>query len=146
MVMPSREPVMRRNRLAASATAEPRRLAEVRGQASAVILRIFRRAGLLEKRRHTLRHTFGTHAALFGVNPWRLQSWMGHKRIDDWRWASDRESKVTRANHGGSNEAITSIKPTMLEFSSPSRPTATLRRDRSGWHDTALIGDAMTAV
>jgi hypothetical protein len=30
-----------------------------------------------------LRHTFGTHAALFGVNPWRLQSWMGHKRIDE---------------------------------------------------------------
>ena len=27
--------------------------------------------------------TFGTHAALFGVNPWRLQSWMGHKRIDE---------------------------------------------------------------
>ncbi|MBX3155533.1 MAG: tyrosine-type recombinase/integrase [Deltaproteobacteria bacterium] len=30
-----------------------------------------------------LRHCFGTHAALFGVNPWRLQSWMGHKRIDE---------------------------------------------------------------
>src|SRR5690348_17004751 len=39
--------------------------------------------GLPEKRWHTLRHTFGTHAALFGVNPWRLQSWMGHKRIDE---------------------------------------------------------------
>src|SRR5512135_2030828 len=36
-----------------------------------------------EKRWHTLRHTFGTHASLFGVNPWRLQSWMGHKRIDE---------------------------------------------------------------
>ena len=32
---------------------------------------------------HTLRHTFGTHAALFGVNPWRLQAWLGHKRIDE---------------------------------------------------------------
>jgi hypothetical protein len=32
---------------------------------------------------HHLRHTFGTHAALFGVNPWRLQAWMGHKRIDE---------------------------------------------------------------
>jgi len=53
------------------------------GQANAVILRICRRAGLPEKRWHTLRHTFGTHAALFGVNPWRLQSWMGHKRIDE---------------------------------------------------------------
>ena len=29
------------------------------------------------------RHCFGTHAALFGVNPWRLQSWMGHKRIEE---------------------------------------------------------------
>ena len=44
---------------------------------------ICRRAGLPLKRWHTLRHTFGTHAALFGVNPWRLQSWMGHKRIDE---------------------------------------------------------------
>ena len=48
-----------------------------------MILRICRRAGLPEKRWYTLRHTFGTHAALFGVNPWRLQSWMGHKRIDE---------------------------------------------------------------
>ena len=32
---------------------------------------------------HTLRHTFGTHAARFGVNPWRLQTWLGHKRIDE---------------------------------------------------------------
>ena len=27
--------------------------------------------------------TFGTHAALFGVNPWRLQAWLGHKGIDE---------------------------------------------------------------
>jgi integrase len=53
------------------------------GQANAVILRICRRAGLPLKRWHTLRHTFGTHAALFGVNPWRLQAWLGHKRIDE---------------------------------------------------------------
>jgi hypothetical protein len=32
---------------------------------------------------HILRHSFGTHAALFGVNPWRLQTWMGRKRIDE---------------------------------------------------------------
>jgi integrase len=32
---------------------------------------------------HTLRYSFGTHAALFGVKPWRLQTWMGHKRIDE---------------------------------------------------------------
>jgi integrase len=57
--------------------------AKTDGQANAVILRICRRAGLPMKRWHNLRHTFGTHAALFGVNPWRLQSWMGHKRIDE---------------------------------------------------------------
>jgi integrase len=57
--------------------------AKTDGQSNASILRICRRAGLPERRWHTLRHTFGTHAALFGVNPWRLQSWMGHKRIDE---------------------------------------------------------------
>jgi hypothetical protein len=25
----------------------------------------------------------GTHAALFGVDPWRLRAWLGHKRIDE---------------------------------------------------------------
>jgi integrase len=29
------------------------------------------------------RHGFGTHAAMFGVNPWKLMTWMGHKRIDE---------------------------------------------------------------
>ncbi len=53
------------------------------GQASWVIGRICRRAGLPVRYWHILRHTFGTHAALFGVNPWRLQTWMGHKRIDE---------------------------------------------------------------
>ena len=45
--------------------------------------RICRKAGLPVRYWHTLRHSFGTHAALFGVNPWRLQSWMGHKRIEE---------------------------------------------------------------
>jgi integrase len=45
--------------------------------------RICRLAGLPARGWHTLRHTFGTHAALFGVNPWRLMTWMGHKRIDE---------------------------------------------------------------
>jgi hypothetical protein len=31
----------------------------------------------------TLRHSYGAHAAMFGVNPWRLQAWLGHKRIDE---------------------------------------------------------------
>ena len=52
-------------------------------QADVAIRRICRRAGLPVRYWHTLRHSFGTHAALFGVNPWRLQSWMGHKRIDE---------------------------------------------------------------
>jgi integrase len=52
-------------------------------EARRAIERICRRAGLPLRQWHTLRHTFGTHAALFGVNPWRLQTWLGHKRIDE---------------------------------------------------------------
>ena len=45
--------------------------------------RLCRKAGLPEQGWHRLRHSFGTHAAMFGVNPWRLMTWMGHKRIDE---------------------------------------------------------------
>jgi hypothetical protein len=38
---------------------------------------------LPERGWHILRHGFGTHAAMFGVNPWKLMTWMGHKRIDE---------------------------------------------------------------
>jgi integrase len=53
------------------------------GEADHAIERICRRAGLPVRYWHTLRHSLGTHAALFGVNPWRLQVWLGHKRIDE---------------------------------------------------------------
>jgi len=53
------------------------------GDADHAIARICRRAGLPVRYWHTLRHSLGTHAALFGVNPWRLQAWLGHKRIDE---------------------------------------------------------------
>lgn len=52
-------------------------------QADKAMGRICRRAGLPVRLFHTLRHTFGTHAAMFDVNPWRLQAWLGHKRIDE---------------------------------------------------------------
>jgi len=52
-------------------------------QTSHATYRICRRAKLEERGCHVLRHTFGTHAALFGVNPWMLMRWMGHKRIDE---------------------------------------------------------------
>ncbi len=45
--------------------------------------RLCRAAGLPEHGWHTLRHSFGTHAAMFGVNPWKLMQWMGHKRVDE---------------------------------------------------------------
>jgi integrase len=45
--------------------------------------RLCRAAGLPERGWHILRHAFGTHAAMFGVNPWKLMVWMGHKRIDE---------------------------------------------------------------
>ena len=57
--------------------------AKTDSQANCAIERICRRARLLIRYWHTLRHSFGTHAALFGVNPWRLQTWLGHKRIDE---------------------------------------------------------------
>lgn len=53
------------------------------GQASHAARRICRKAGLPESGWHRLRHSFGTHAAMFGANPWRLMTWMGHKRIDE---------------------------------------------------------------
>ena len=52
-------------------------------QAVWAMARLCRLAGLPEHQWHRLRHTFGTHCALFGVNPWRLQTWLGHKRIDE---------------------------------------------------------------
>ena len=57
--------------------------AKTDGQFNAAIIRICDRAGLPLKRWHRLRHTFGTHAAMCGVNPWTLQSWLGHKRIEE---------------------------------------------------------------
>jgi integrase len=53
------------------------------GQGQAGLYRICRYAGLPERQWHVLRHSFATHAAMFGVNPWSLQSWMGHKRIEE---------------------------------------------------------------
>jgi len=45
--------------------------------------RLCRAAGLPEHGWHIMRHAFGTHAAMFGVNPWKLMQWMGHKRVDE---------------------------------------------------------------
>ena len=55
------------------------------GQSKSAIYRVYARAGFGEHDGgwHVLRHSFGTHAALFGVNPWTLMRWMGHKRIDE---------------------------------------------------------------
>jgi integrase len=48
-----------------------------------MMYRVCRLAGLPERGWHALRHSFGTHGAMLGVNPWRLMTWMGHKRIDE---------------------------------------------------------------
>lgn len=45
--------------------------------------RLCRAAGLPERSWHIMRRGFGTHAAMFGVNPWKLMTWMDHKRIDE---------------------------------------------------------------
>jgi integrase len=59
--------------------------------------RIARRAGLGERVSgwHVGRHTFGTHAALLAVNPWDLNQWMGHTRMEETQLYAD----VARA-HG----------------------------------------------
>jgi integrase len=53
------------------------------GETKHVIYRICRAARLPERSWHVLRHTLATHAAQLGVNPWTLQRWLGHKRIDE---------------------------------------------------------------
>ena len=53
------------------------------GQTSKAIYRITDAAGLPPRGWHVLRHSFGTHAAQLGANPWTLMTWMGHKRIDE---------------------------------------------------------------
>lgn len=52
-------------------------------QTSHAVYRVCDRAELPARSWHVLRHSFGTHAARFGVNPWQLMEWMGHKRIDE---------------------------------------------------------------
>ena len=52
-------------------------------QTSHATYRVCEGAGLPKRGWHVLRHSFGTHAARFGVNPWQLMEWMGHKRIDE---------------------------------------------------------------
>ena len=71
--------VVRNGFVVRSLDGEPKR----DGQMCHAIERICRRAGLPVRYWHTLRHSLGTHAAMFGVNPWRLQAWLGHKRIDE---------------------------------------------------------------
>lgn len=60
--------------------------------------RIAKRAGLEDKvagEWHIGRHTFGTHAAMLGMNPWFLREWMGHQRLEETQLYAD----VARA-HG----------------------------------------------
>lgn len=50
-----------------------------------VLERIYERSGVRRRDRsvwHLFRHTFGSHAVLFGVNPYRLMVWMGHKSLE----------------------------------------------------------------
>ncbi|HEX9101779.1 MAG TPA: tyrosine-type recombinase/integrase, partial [Polyangia bacterium] len=47
------------------------------------VRRICRGAGLPESGWHRLRHTFGTHAALLGLNPFRLQAYLGHRSMNE---------------------------------------------------------------
>jgi hypothetical protein len=66
-----------------SASTSPREAKHDENQVKGLSYRLCRKAGLPERGWHCLRHTFGTHAAIFGVNQWRLMSWMGHKLINE---------------------------------------------------------------
>lgn len=50
-------------------------------QTKSKIYTLCRQAGLPERGWHVLRHSFATHAAMFGINPWTLMNWLGHKNI-----------------------------------------------------------------
>jgi integrase len=45
--------------------------------------RTCRLARLPERGWHVLRHSFATHSAMFGVNPWTLNAWLGHKTMEE---------------------------------------------------------------
>lgn len=53
------------------------------GQTSHAIIRTYGRAGVPIRGWHALRHTFATHAAMFGANPWTLNAWLGHKTMEE---------------------------------------------------------------
>lgn len=57
----------------------------------AMMARVVKRAGLEEKVSgwHIGRHTFATHAAMLNVNPWVLQQWMGHGRLEETQLYAD---------------------------------------------------------
>jgi integrase len=72
--------------------------------ADTAIRRICRRAGLPVRYFHVLCHTFGTHVVLFGVNPWRLQVWLGRldPRSQWWqrfRWCDRGDSNPAKTSH-----------------------------------------------
>ena len=71
-------PQVRRGRVICGADGKP--VAETAFKHT--IYRVCRKAGLPERGWHVLRHSFATHAARFGVNPWRLQAWLGHSTIN----------------------------------------------------------------
>jgi len=48
-----------------------------------VLYRTCRLAKLPERGWHILRHSFATHAALFAINPWTLNGWLGHKTMTE---------------------------------------------------------------
>jgi integrase len=53
-------------------------------EARELLRRVLRRAGLAKRSKlwHLLRHSYGTHAALLGVNGWLLMVWMGHRDLE----------------------------------------------------------------
>lgn len=78
-----------------------------------VLYRICRLAGLPTRGWHILRHTFATHAAMFGVNPWILNAWMGHKAMEEtMRYVHVAENRQREIPESITRAASAEIDPT----------------------------------
>ncbi len=74
------------------------------------IYRACRRAGLSERGWHVLRHSYAMHLAHFVVNPWRLQTWLGHSTINmTMRYCAQSAMMLSRSRKGSMPKRSSSL-------------------------------------
>ncbi len=101
------------------------------GEADHAIERICRRAGLPIRYWHTLRHSLGTHAALFGVNPWPAAGLAGPQ--------ADRRDDALRARGREPPPRDPSGDPDGGRWRERSRPPRALHAGRAWQPDRSLF-------